>query len=230
MSPAGSLAAGCAIQGPWPARSRAGVTFELGQKTCAQRAARRVFGKELAAWQYAGLAGAPDDAAVEVGTLNGKLCIELSDPSTHGYRGIFLAYHAGEKLVLVNDGFHIHRKSMQRKGLGLRIFSRQVENAGLLGVDRIETTAGRRGGENGYYTWPRFGFDAPLPRKIMANLPLGLEHARTVLDLMEDEKGRLWWKEQGVTIKVVFDLAERSRCRAVFRKYLRGRLHDVADA
>ena len=86
---------------------------------------------------------------------------------------------------------------------------------------RIETTAGRRCGENGYYTWPRLGFEGPLSPRIERKLPPGLEHARTVLDLMACEKGRLWWSEHGETICVAFDLNVGSRSRDVFTRYLR---------
>lgn len=127
-------------------------------------------------------------------------------------------------LVIVKDAFHIHVEDMRRQGLGLRIFHRQLENAKTLGIQRIETIAGRRDGENGYYTWPRFGFDGPLPEEIHEKLPLGLEHARTVLDLIDCEKGRLWWREHGDTIDVAFDVAEGSRSRKVFERYVRNKL------
>ena len=139
-------------------------------------------------------------------------------------REILSVRPAAADLVLVKDGFHIHVEDMRRRGLGLRIFHRQLENAKTLGIRRIETIAGRRDGENGYYTWPRFGFDGPLPEKIKEKLPLGLEHAHSVLDLIDCEKGRLWWREHGDTIDVAFDVAEGSRSRKVFERYVRNKL------
>ena len=126
--------------------------------------------------------------------------------------------------MIVKDGFHILLRRMRRKGLGLRIFHRQLENAKALGVSRIETRAGRSNDENGYYTWPRFGFDGPLPEQIVENLPLGLEDARNVLELMGCEKGRLWWKEHGETVDVAFDLTDGSRSWEAFQRYVGNRL------
>jgi len=206
----------------WPAQSRAKVVFCSGERICAEHIARRLFGRRLATWQYASLAGAPDAAMVEVGTYNGGLYLELSDPMDHEYHGVWLIERQGGHLTIINDGFHIHRPVMQRRGIGLRIFARQLHTATAFGVKHIRTRAGRRGGENGYYTWPRFGFDGPLPEAIRPKLPIGLEHARTVLDLMECEKGRLWWREHGVTIDVVFDTGSGSRSRRTFARYLAG--------
>ncbi len=170
------------------------------------------------------VAGAPDGARVQLGASGGQLDIDLSDPIAGRYSGHNYLRREGAELVLRNGGFHIHLQSMQRKGLGLRVFHRQLENARLLGVGRIETTAGRSRDENGYYTWPRFGFDGALPAKIKLNLPPGLEDARTVLDLMECETGRLWWKGHGVTIRVVFDVADGSRSHTAFARDVHNRL------
>jgi hypothetical protein len=105
----------------------------------------------------------------------------------------------------------------------LQIFLRQAAHAAALGVARIETVAGRRSGENGYYTWPRFGFNAALPAPLRPLLPIGLEEARSVLDLMANEKGRRWWREHGLSIPVVFDLAPGSRSRTVLARYAAAR-------
>jgi hypothetical protein len=210
--------------GLWPARSRAEVSFLAGEQGDVERIARRLFGGPLRRWQYAGLAGAPDGARVELGTYDGQLYLETSEPVANRYRMVHLARRTKAHLVILVEGFHVQVQNMQGRGLGLRIFHRQLANAQALGVDRIQAIAGRRHDENGYYTWPRFGFDGALPGKIRANLPLGLEDIRTVLDLMASEKGRRWWQQHGGTIRVTFDLADCSRSRKVFQRYLRQRL------
>lgn len=216
--------------GLWPACSRAEVVFYWGERRDAARTSTRLFGRRLKRWEYAGLAGAPDDARVNVGTLDGRLWLEMYAAEPNCYGGVWLVWRVRSDVVIVNDAFHIHRRSMRRKGLGLRIFNRQLDHAGTLGVARIETVAGRRENENGYYTWPRFGFDGPLGEETRQNLPRGLQHAQTVLDLMQCETGRRWWKQHGKTIRVAFDLAECSRCRCVFDRYVYHRLRLTGPA
>ncbi len=208
----------CAL---WPARSRARVAFYFGEQRDVLRTAGRILGRQLETWQYAGLAGAPDGALVELGTYRRQLLLEMGDPAANRYRAFFLLQRAGSALVLNNDSFRIHAVSIRRKGFATRVLHRQLANAQRIGVTRIETTAGRRCDENGYYTWPRLGFEGPLSPRIQGKLPPGLERARTVLDLMACEKGRLWWSEHGETIRVAFDLCAGSRSRNAFRRYLR---------
>ncbi len=202
------------------ARSRARIVFYRGERRQVERFARRLFGRDLHPWEYAGLAGAPDEALVEVGTLWGDLYLELCEPLGHGYRGIHLVRPEPAGAVLVNDGFHIQRKCLQRKGLGLRVLQRQLDHAKALGIVRIEVFAGRVHGENGYYTWPRYGFNGPVPPEVRRRLPDGLRHARSVLDLVECEQGRRWWREHGVPLHVSFDLSDQSRSWAALRRYL----------
>ena len=144
----------------------------------------------------------------------------MSDPLAARYRTHHDICLLDGHLVLVNEGFHIHVGSMRRKGLGLRMFHRQLENAKTLGVTRIEADAGRRSGENGYYTWPRFGFDGLLPTEVRRGLPSRMKGVRSVLDLMVCERGRQWWKEHGRTISVTFDMSVQSRSRLVFDRYI----------
>ena len=209
--------------GLWSNRSRARVVFLLGEQRAAERVVQRLFGRALQAHEYAGLAGASDDAQVEVGASDGELYIELRDPvsATCGY---YYLRRTKSAVVLRNEGFCIGLQAMRRQGLGLQMFYRQARNAALLGVDRIETIAGRKNDENGYYAWPRYGFQGRLPASVRHLLPLGWDDAQTVLDLMWFEEGRDWWREHGETIPVRFDLTYRSRSRRVLMRYVRERI------
>jgi hypothetical protein len=203
--------------------SRAAVVFFPGELKAAERLSQRLFGRLLRPREYAGLAGAPDNAKVEVGASDGQLYIELGDPVAASFRGHYYLFYRKAAVVLRNDGFHILVHAMRRQGLGLQICCRQARSAAACGVDRIELRAGRRRDENGYYTWPRYGFDCPLPASIRRRLPLGLDRSRALLDLMSCEKGREWWREHGVTIRVRFDLAPGSRSWRVLAEYVRAR-------
>ena len=208
----------------WSADSRAEVVFLLGEQRAAERVAKRLFGRVLDCREYAGLAGAPDDAKIEVGASGGRLYIEMRDPVAATYCGYYYLYYRKPAVVLLSDGFHIHVQAMRGHGLGLQIFHRQTSNAAALRVDWIDTVAGRENDENGYYTWPRYGFQGVLPAPIRRLLPVGFEHARTILDLMSCEKGRNWWREYGVTIRVRFDLAPDSRSRRTLVRYIGNRM------
>ncbi len=202
------------------ARSRAHVVFCKGERRQAERASLRLFRRTLAPWKLAGLAGAPHDAEVEVGILQGDLYLELHKPGPEGYLGVQVVRRVRSRVVLLDEALHIHRRGMRRKGLGLRIFYRQLVHAHALGVIRIETDAGRADHENGYYTWPRFGFDGPLPPKIRPMLPPGLASARSMLDLMNCERGRQWWQKNGTPVRLAFEVAAHSRSWRVFEQYL----------
>ena len=170
------------------------------------------------------MAGAPDDANVKLAECDDQIHIETDEPGTLLLRAIHYVRRERAGLVIVTEALCIGRLKMQRKGLGLRIFARQLANADRLEVGQITTTAGRRAGENGYYTWLRFGFDGPLSGDIIDKLPVGMEHARHIVDLMCCEKGRLWWKEHGETIQVRFDVSHGGSSQARFSRYVRGRL------
>ena len=86
---------------PWSARSRAEVAFLLGEQHAAERVARRLFGRVLRPGEYAGLAGAPDDATVEVGASDGKLYLEMRDRVTAAYRGYYYVYGSQAAIVLL---------------------------------------------------------------------------------------------------------------------------------
>jgi len=214
-----SFGLGRAPQGLCAGHAGAAVRYFRGEKRGVQRIALRLFRRRLETWEYAGLAGAPDDAEVEVGTYNAGLYVEMFQPVTSCYHVVQLIRRADDGPIVVIDAFRVCQP-MRQKGLGSAIFARQLAAASALGASRIETLAGRHGDENGYYTWPRFGFDGPLPDEIRRKLPLGLNHATNVVDLMRWEKGRQWWKAHGIPIRLAFDLADQSRSREVFERYL----------
>jgi hypothetical protein len=202
-----------------PTRNRARVAFYRGERDRAEQIARRLFGRRLGLSEYAGLTGASDRDVVDVGTLAEDLYLEIHGPPALPCRVVVVLRSTPDGPVIVNESFHILLRSCQNGGLGLSVFSRQVDGARRLGVNRIETVAGRRDYENGYYTWPRFGFDGRLAAAIRQLLPPRLDGADTVLDLMASAPGRRWWKRYGVPLRVAFDLSDRSRSWSVLRRY-----------
>jgi GNAT superfamily N-acetyltransferase len=204
-------------------RRRARVTFCPGERGDVLGMVRRLFGRTPQPAELAGLAGAPGDAELEVGVYRGGLYLEFSDPPRHHYHGVFQVSRCPGGPILRIDALHIRQPALRGRGLGLRMFARQVATAVRLGVTRIETEAGRRDDENGYYTWPRYGFHGPLPACVRERLPADLAGAIDVLDLMQSDSGRRWWREHGLTLPVVFDTHPQGRCRESFRRYLASR-------
>jgi len=148
--------------------------------------------------------------------------IEMNAAAPNCYGGVWLLRRDGPGVVLICDALWIHRRELRGRGLGRKILARQLGQAQRLGIDRIETIAGRSDRENGYYSWPRFGFDGRLPRTLRRRLPAAWKHVRRVLDLMRSEAGRHWWKTHGITLPLAFELADGSRCWQAFRRYRRG--------
>ncbi|MEN6405384.1 MAG: hypothetical protein ABFC77_02825 [Thermoguttaceae bacterium] len=213
---------------PWPARSRAEVAFFLGERSAADRIARRLFGRAIPPSRYAGLAGAPDDARVTVGVSGGRLYLEMHDPTAAAYCGYYYLYSKKSAVVLLNDGFCINVGRLRGCGLGLQMFYRQVRNAARIGVDWMEAMAGRSDRENGYYSWPRYGWDGRLPRGVRRQLPVDLKKFRTLLELMSCEEGRTWWRTHGAAVFVRFDLTRGSRSHRTLVEYLRERIRASA--
>jgi len=196
------------------------VEYCLGERTAIAGAARRLLGADIEDRRWADLAGAPEGSEVEVSVYRGGLYLELRDPAAHGYHGVWRIVGRAGQTVLYLDALYVRPPEHRGHGLGLQIFHRQVRAAAALGVARILTRAGRRDDENGYYTWPRFGFDGPLPRRLGRSLPPACRDAVGVLDLMQSAAGRIWWRQHGFTLPVVFDLAPASRSRRVLAQYL----------
>lgn len=201
-------------------RPQATVVVYPSERAQIRKTSIRLFGRDLELWEYAGLCGAPDDAIVEVGTFERGLYFEFYPPGDRTYQGVRLVREDADGPVLIDDGFHIFDPFLQRRQFGLRMFRRQLQFAVALGIRRIQITAGRRHDENGYYTWPRFGFDGPLPQSIRKMLPEEFRQAKTVLDLIDSPTGRTWWRENGVTTYLEFDLAPGSRSRRTFDSYI----------
>lgn len=205
-------------------------TATASQSSLAQ--AKALFGKDVSARDLGLLVGAPDGARVNIDSLrSGSVTISVSHPFFSSLQRTVSKDSAG-RLKVHND---IFRKGSGNapKGLGGRQLAIQTAVARKLGVKYIDTSAASGGGWNGYYTWARVGFDAPLRG---ASLPTHLSRVNKVSDLMKFDavqrrlghkidkttgkftsgryKGQLsgseWWKTNGGWTEMVFDLDKKS--------------------
>jgi hypothetical protein len=123
--------------------------------------------------------------------------------------------------------------SLDAPGHGLRVFSESVTRLRASGFKRISTYAvGSKTDPafNGYYTWARYGYDAPIPEGLRVTLPTALSSAQTTLDLMRTPEGRAWWRERGTAVYADFDLHPSSRSSRELERYMAERAGKRSDA
>ena len=95
---------------------------------------------------------------------------------------------------------------------GARALLTQIKAAPQLGIQRIELYGegdAKSASRNGYYTWARCGFDAPLRLDEQRRRLPELRGARTLNELF-GRGGITWWRTFGNSRPMVFDLAPNS--------------------
>jgi len=205
-----------------PSRVSAGPGVDLSR---AVEHAAKILGRPVTASDLADLAGAPPDATAKVIlSTPSAITIEVRSRSLNATRHL---RSDGRGLPFLENEKNRVREADRGKGLGSEAFAAQVEAASRLGVDRIEAYAAQSAGFNGYYTWPRLGFDAPLPPSgpggPLPGLPPGLAGARRLSDLMATPEGRAWWKAHGISLDVAFDPRPGGASRLVWDAYIAAR-------
>jgi SPP1 gp7 family putative phage head morphogenesis protein len=169
----------------------------------------------------AALGAGPGDAVrigqarvLDDGTRYVSATVRTADGVTAN-RGVHLDPATGRRWV-VNDTISA---ATTGTGAGTRLFARQVEQLAALGFDEIKAS-GDSGPKNGYYTLPRWGYDGPIPAAKRKRLPKALAGAETLQDLYATPAGRAWWKANGTSVDVAFDLRPGSRSRRALDAYL----------
>lgn len=188
---------------------------------------RSLLGRPRATLQdAANLAGAPDDARVSVAVIpmDRRRIIEVVAENPVIRIKVRLSTRSDGKPVLDEELIDVVPVA-QRHGLGTQFLGRQLEQGLRLGIAEIRAYAirGDPGGDVGYRVWPILGFDGPLPRGVIKELPAELAAARRVSELMETREGREWWIRNGDDISLTFDLSPNSPALRRFRAYLRRR-------
>ena len=105
------------------------------------------------------------------------------------------------------------------QGYAKEWFDSVVTQSRKAGKKEIKLYASRASDMNGYYTWPRYGFDAELPPYILREARMAGLSARKVSDLMKTEEGRKWWLTNGKSLYMTFDLDENSLNSGIWNKY-----------
>lgn len=120
-------------------------------------------------------------------------------------------------------------------GVGLKVFASQVERAIKSKFSYITCeAAGDRANPKyvGYYVWPRMGYDAKLSDDYIHAYEFEIsevigrdpkERPVRLSDLMKTPAGREFWKNNGHSTIVNFDLSKGSLSRKVLSSYLKER-------
>lgn len=216
-------------------------------ETYAHEVAQKVLGSNATAHDLISVAGIPDGARVEVTALMGTHkqafvrasgTIQTRNPDTGKTENS--GYVADRTIALHPDGTRsIINNSFEGKGSGLAMFGRQVENATKWGFTHIETyaagqgsgTTGERppeGSYNGYYTWPRFGYNGKVYHEDIARMPPDVQRNANaaggmISGVMSTKEGRDWWLGHGDSLNVKFDLTPGSYSQDTLNTYLKHR-------
>ncbi len=127
--------------------------------------------------------------------------------------------HDGNKPKLLLLNFLVPQAA-QKKGIATRMFAAHVQAARSLGFDQIIAYAAggtsdqfrdeEQDTRNGYYTWPRLGFDKWLTGEEKARLSPVYAQVSYLREIMEKPEGRTWWSNHGFALEVTFDISPYS--------------------
>ncbi len=205
-----------------------GTTVKLRTPEKIAEISKKFFGRVLESKDYAALVAAPPGATVRVypSHYGKQLNFSVSHPMYQQQERSLFRTGKGE-LVLRHEIWKVAPDAPS--GTGLKAFLHVVNAALKYRIDKITTLAvgnsytvrAGRGGWNGYYTWPRFGFNAPLGASITSRLPENLTAATCLNELFLMPGGATWWKEYGSSGEMVFNTRLGSSSLRVFTSYLK---------
>jgi hypothetical protein len=199
------------------------------EQTATRERVRGIIGSDLShddatAIVMGGVLGGIDGTPVVTirDSAGGRVVLETYIDGSHSLRT--LSRDRRGKLVCHNDLFRLSDDNKDSGGYGTQAFAEQVDALRRMGVDRIETLAARSKNMNGYYTWPRLGYDGRIPAKKIAKLPPDLKsqmgESKMISTLFKTEAGREWWKQNGVSLPLRFDLSPESDSSRTLASYL----------
>jgi GNAT superfamily N-acetyltransferase len=187
----------------------------------------RAFGRKLTDQQIARLAMVPNGGTVKVLPGRGNVKLVGEHAGTKLSTGIFVGQHdIHNDTVFMDVG---KGSKIQGHGVGSLLTEQQIKTARELGIRQItlEASGSSEGQHNGYYTWPRLGFDSGpfgigsfLNRDYIKRPIPGAPGQGTVQDLMALPGGREVWKQFGGTMQMSFDTDPNSRNSKILDAYM----------
>jgi hypothetical protein len=198
--------------------TEASIEIERQHQASVDREIRRLLGPSATVQDAANLTGATADASISMSVSDGNLVIKVTSPRYFAER--IIKQDSAGRIYLKAENLFI-KPEHTGGGLWAEIFGRMVENGIKQRLDRIDVYAYRSSSANGYYTWPRFGYDGPVPEHLLPALPNAVRGATKLSEVMASERGRSWWKANGVSIDLTFDLKPGSPNLKDWKDYLR---------
>jgi hypothetical protein len=176
------------------------------------------------------VACAPPGATVEV-TDAGRDGVHLR-VSHEGVTTDRTVYKPADGPSWAENHLFVIRPDSPHRGNGYRVFANQAAALSKAGIGRIDTLGAGTyqgslgGGMNGYYTWPRLGYDGKLratdfdrmPAEMKAALPPGKRTYRNLFDNIPG--GADWWKKNGSSAEFTFDLKPGSPSMKALETYV----------
>ncbi len=215
-------------------RATPGVADSVRQKTA------RFFKRQMPVPLMAAVGAATNDGQLEVyhnpypGAVNwenpGRDSVEMI-ASGNGVVSKTIFGKENGKMVMKISLFKIDDDSPY-KSTGYEFFANQVDALRKMGVTRVYLHAAGdaddAAGYNGYYSWPRYGFDGTISRVALEKLPpeirQQLGNSRSVFDLFSIPGGKEAWMKYGNDIvDTFFDLTPGSRNMQRLEEYIRER-------
>lgn len=183
----------------------------------AKKAVTQMFGKGTKPEHIANALGIPEGHNVHIITQGDGILVSVNhlDSKT----GVMI--EASRRFTRDADGsVVVHNNYLAIKpsgeGRGLELFDKQVQGMRALGVKSIETEGARSKELNGYYTWPRLGYDGDM--STITN-PSKFPGVKKVSELMRTQEGRDKWKKDGGSIELSFDLRPGSKSLKILEAY-----------
>jgi hypothetical protein len=177
---------------------------------------RSIFGEPLTAEQVARRVGAPDGSHVDVNREQDWLEVMATHPMIKKFYYVqFVANPTpGSPANVTLNSLYLRPGANPPPGLGTRMVARLAERNPASAISLRAAGAGP-GNErpepraNGYYTWPRLGFNGPIPEREGATLPARFRSAPDVRTLMATPQGREAWKQYGGQAALTLDAPGR---------------------
>lgn len=196
------------------------------------------FGSPYSHESLAGLLGSPKGSSFLATSLGvggagpGVSIFGDSHQISHMSRLISVDQKTGQPFIS-NRAFFV-RPSARGRGLGLEVFRRQVQEAANLGIQHIQTDAGKGDGMNGWVTWPKFGYNMEINDYLRRKMPKELQGAKTLQQVLAMPGGGQWWagdswdrrgektgkRGHGQYVAMKFDLTPGSESMVALNRYL----------